>query len=509
MKKRNSILGATVIIAVLTVLGKVLGFGREALIAAYYGASAETDAFFFAQGMPDTVFPAVCSSISTAFVSLYVKRLTECGEREGDVYASRVLSASTLLGVLLSGVGVLFAPLLVPLFAPGFSGTQLTLAVHLTRLVMGAFVLTMLKYILCAILNSKKFFIGSQMAGLLYNAVIILLTVLIGRGKSMDILTITVIIGMAMQVVVLALCSRGHFHYTLGRNSFHSETAQLLRLALPVLLGNSVWQLNNIVDKALGSMLPEGSLSALSYANSLSALVISVFVTSISTVLYPTLTSMIADTDREQYGKILLQGLTGLSLILIPLASITLLTASDIVDIVYARGSFDQTSVKYTSLVLACYAPQFLFVGIQEILTRGFFALQDTKTPARNSAIGVVCNIFCSLALVRPFGIAGIAVGTTISSFVSAALLLNDARRRIPSLRLYQFFSSVGKQLLAGAVVIAALLVFRQAVSIPWPILRFAADTAVGFLAYLLVLLPLHCQELQSMIDILRQELRR
>jgi len=107
------------------------------------------------------------------------------------------------------------------------------------------------------------------------------------------------------------------------------------------------------------------------------------------------------------------------------------LDASEIVTIVYARGSFDQTAVAYTAIALACYAPIFLFSGAREILARGFFAVQDTKTPMLNSAIGVACNAVFSIAFVWRLGIAGIALGTAVASAVIAVLMVVQARNRL------------------------------------------------------------------------------
>lgn len=490
-RKNSSLLYTSVFVSLLVILSKLFGFGREALIAAYYGATAETDAFFLAQSMPGMIFPAVCNSISTTFVSLYVTRLVTEREEDADRYASRMVAAAMLLGVLLSLLGVLLSPVLVPLFAPGFSGSQQALAVHLTRLTMGAFILVMLQYMLSAILNSKKLFIGSQVSGLAYNAMVIAVTLLLGQGQSMDILTLTVILGHLVQVAGLAACCRGHFHPALQVNPLHSDTWMLFRLSLPVLLGNSVVQLNTIVDKALSSLLQEGSLSALNYGNTLSQLVISVFIMSLSTVLYPTLTTSAASSDMEQYSKLLRQSLSGLTCMLVPVSCITLLTARDIVDTVYARGNFDQTAVAYTTMVLACYAPMFVGSGIRELLSRAFYALQNTQTPMVNSAIGVGCNILFSLLFVRWLGIAGIALGTTLSSFLTAGLLVRSLCQRMPALRLTGFFRSLGKQLLAGAILIAGLLVFQHLVVLPYAFLRFLVNAGIGFAVYFAVLLPL------------------
>lgn len=501
MTKKRSMLRSTLGVTILILVGKCFGFIREALVAAYYGANAQTDAFFFAQGMPSMIFPAVGNSLALAFTSLFVARITTQGNEKADRYASRMLTASLGLGVVLSMLGALLAPLLVPLFAPGFYGEQLRLAVHLTQLTMGAFVLMMAQYMLAAILNSKQFFIGSQVAGLLYNLCIISVTFALGRGRSMDVLTLTVIGGMAVQVAALSMCCRRQFHYTPWQSPVHPDTAELFHMALPILLGNSIVQINNIVDKALGSTLAEGSLSALSYSGSLNTLVISIFVMSLSTVLYPTLTTDVASGNMERYGKNLLQSLSGLSLLLVPISCITALCAQDIVTIVFARGSFDRTAVGLTAVALACYAPMYIFSGMREVLSRGFFALQDTKTPMINGAIGVGCNIVFSLLFVRYLGIAGIALGTTVSAFVIAVLLLYSAHKRIPALTLRPFLRELCKQLFAGAALVAALVLLHRMVWLPFPLLCFAVDAVFGFAVYFIALFLLRSEETRLIME--------
>lgn len=500
-----SILKSAVMVSVLALLSKILGFGREALIAAYYGATAETDAFFFANGMPALIFPAVCNSISTAFTSLYVKRMTERGTTDGDLYASRMLLFTSLLGMFLSIAGVLLAPVLVPLLAPGFNHSQQFLAIHLARLSMGAFFLTMLQYMLSAVLNSKKHFVGAQLSSLFYNIVIIAATVMFGSRQSMDVLMLSVIGGMALQVVMLAVCYRRCAHFTPLLNPIHPDTALLLKLSLPILLGNSVVQLNNIVDKALGSLLPEGSLSALNYANNLTGIVTGTIIISLSTVLYPSLTEQAAKGDTETFSQTLERSLGGLTAFMLPVSCITVLDASEIVTIVYARGSFDQTAVAYTAIALACYAPIFLFSGAREILARGFFAVQDTKTPMLNSAIGVACNAVFSIAFVWRLGIAGIALGTAVASAVIAVLMVVQARNRL-SFRIRPLLTALARQLLSGGVLVALLLIFHRYTAISSPLLRFAADTVLGFLLYGAALSALGGREVLDILNLVRKK---
>lgn len=508
MKKSNSLLGATLSVSLLAVFVKLLGFVREALIAAYYGATAETDAFFFAEGMPNTFFPAVGSSLALAFTSLYIQKRETKGEEISERYASRMICMSALLGVILGVLGAAASPLLVPLFAPGFSGKQQELAIVLTRLIMGTVVLTVLQYMLSAVLNAKKHFMPAQIAALSHNMAIIAIIVLFTHGHDMVFLMIAVIAGMAVQVAVLLLCCCRHFTYIRGLSPFHRDTWHLFRMAFPVLLGNSIIQINNIVDKALGSTLPEGSLSALNYANNLTAFVISVFITSLATTLYPTLAAKAAE-ESDGFGKALLQSIGGLSLVLIPISCITVIDAKDIVSVVYARGSFDQTAVFYTALALSWYAPMFPWAGIRDILTRAFYAVQNTKIPMRNSAVGVGCNIMFSLLFVRWLGLVGIALGTAISSVITAVLLLWNAHKYLPSLRLRPLFWELGKQFLAGIFLLTALLIFRRFSHFPHPAVQFTADTIWGFICYFLALRLLGSEELRIAAQLVQSKLRR
>ena len=485
-------LQATVSVSVITILSKLLGFFRETLIADYYGATAETDAFFFAESMPGMIFPAVGNSIYTAFISLYAARLAQESAEDADRYASRMILACTLLAMGMFGVGTAISPFLVPLFAPGFSGDQLTLAVSLTRLVMIVLVLSMLLYMFSAILNCKKRSVSTSLCGLLYSGTIIAATVLLGRGQRMETLALVVILGHFVHTAALALCALRCFRPTFWLTPFHRDTAQLLRLSLPVMLGSAAYQLNSITDKALSSLLPDGSLSALSYSNTLTLLVTGILFSTLSYVLYPALAADAANNELESYGKRVTQSLTVLCWLLIPVSLLTLLGAGDIVSAVYARGSFDQTAVSYTGAALAGYAMMFIGTGIREILTRAFYARQDTRTPMRNTLLSIGCNIALSILLSRYLGLIGIALGTTISCTLAACLLLRDTKRKLPFVRLSAFFSRLWRQLLAGVVMCAALAAFHHLMPMPSaPFWRFALDTLVGFAVYLPVSLLL------------------
>ncbi len=505
-KKKSSILTATIAVSALAIIGKVLGFGREAIIAALFGATAETDAFFFAQSMPSMIFPAISYSIGIAFTSLYVKKRTENIEA-GDYYASRIVSTVSLMGLILSAFGALIAPVIVPVFAPGFTGEQLTLSAQLTRLTMGGFFFTMLTYLLTAILNSQKIFIKTQIAAFTYDIVVVIGTLFIGKEGTMNSLTLIVVFAMLMQTVVLAVFLYKHFCFTPLLNPFHHDSKELILLSAPILLGNSITQINNIVDKMLASTLQEGTVSALSYARSLNSIVISVFVTSLSTVLYPTLTSNAANDNMHKFANNLIQSLKGLTFVLVPVCCITLFEASDVVKVVYGRGKFNEMAISATATVLAFYAPGFLFIGIREVLSRGFFAIQNSKVPARNSAIGVISNIVLSLILVRFMGVGGIALGTSVAALITAVLLMISVHKMIPEVNFKAFLNPFCFQLLGGMLICISLFICNKYNFIPGnALVRFIISTLIGGIVYCITIIIFDRKQIETIIGLIKSK---
>lgn len=507
--KNNDIFKASIIVTLIIILGKIFGFARDAVIAAFYGANWQTDAFFFAQSMPSMIFPAVCNSLSTAFISLYVSHSIENGEKAGECFASRMLISTIGIAALLSILSIFFAPWIVPILSPGFTAIQTRLAIHLTRLTMGAFVLTMIHYMLSAILNSKKLFYGSQIAALGYNLTVIIITMGFGRGQSMDTLTLTVIFGHFIQVIMLICFAWKNFSFTFHVNPFHSDTKLLITLAVPILFGNSIVQINNIVDKIIASFLESGAVSALSYSSSLNRFVTGVFITTLSTVIYPSLTASYANNNIRKFNSELLNSLSLLPIVILPISIITTIYATDIVLIVYERGSFDINATKLTSSALTFYAGMYVFSSIQEVIIRAFYALKDTKTPMVNAAIAVVANSIISIIFSKIIGIGGIALGTTISTALASVILWFSLKRKLPDLKLSSLYPTILKVLSSAVIMIIILLYLQQNLFALAPVIRFLIVTLIGFLVYFGALLLLRCKELIIILNIFKRKITK
>lgn len=506
----KNIIRTTVFVAMIAILGKVIGFGREALIAAYYGVNNSTDAYFLARNMPALLFPAVCNSMATAFLSIYVTKNSQQGEVESDEFASKALVVTLLLSTSLSIFSYIFSPYIVPLFAPGFDRLTLNLATDLTRITMAAFTLTMAQYMLSAILNSKKFFYGSQISGVLNSIFIIILLICFGNNKSVYFLTWTTIGGLLIQVVMLFIFMKKRFRFNLRNfEPISDDIKQMFRLSGPILLGNSIIQISQIADKILASNLVVGAVSALSYTNSLSSIVTSVFIESLSTVLYPTLTENASNNDLENYSKNLSHNLLLLILIITPISIITFIFSKDIITIVYARGKFDQLAAELTNTAFAFYSLGFVFIAIREVVNRGFYAIGDSKTPMRNGLLSVGLNIIISVIFTKYIGIAGITLGTSISAAISSFILLASMNKRIEQMNFSSFIPTISKIIISTIATIITLIIVSKTLLEYNPLIRIIIASVLGFFIYTVILFFLRCKEIVKILDFLRLKIRK
>ena len=446
MKKEQSIIQATVLLVIMTIIGKGIGFVRQSVIAAFYGATAETDAFFFAQGLPWMIFPAISDSIAMTFMTFYINKTVTSDKNTADKYASSLINAVLIGAALLSLVGALLAPIFVSVLAPGFVNTQRELATELSRIAMISFLFQVAKYMFGAILNSKKMFFQTAFAGIIYNTIIIVMT-FFWKNNNVFYLMYSVILGDLAQLFFIGYqCMKG-FKYNLIANPLCADVKSLLRVAYPMILGNTVAQMNGIVDSAVGSVLEEGSLSALSYANSLKGIVVAVIIGAVSTAIFPTLVEKAVMSEKTDQYRVLLIATKGALMLVLPLICVVMCASDSIVRVVYGRGGFGEVAVNNTAIVLLCYAPQFLFIAVQEVLSRGFWAKSDTKVPAISSVIGTVTNVLLSIIGAYYFGLKGIALATSISVVISSSMLI------------YMLGKSAGTELSKGIIVSVIKLV--------------------------------------------------
>lgn len=422
--KSKKLLKNMILVSSISLLTKFLGFFREILIARMYGASWITDAFFLSQNMPGLIFPSVCDSFATSFISINAG-IKSWGKKKIFLIKSSVFLFG--LGLILTLVSLLILPIIIRILGPGFDRQTLDLSIYLSRISMSYFVVLILNTLLIAYLNALEKFYLSQISWIFYN--IVLLAVIMGySSRNIVYLSFCYFVSNIFQMFFLLYMTSFFKNMMIFRKKVKEilkdkNIKKMWKLTIPILIGNSVYQLQNIVDKMIVSYGVSGNLSELSYSISINNITIGLVIGSLVTVIYPMLAIHIAECNSNALREKLTLGLDILALLVIPISFFVYKYNFEIVNAIYKSHKFTYEGLQNISLFLKYYSISYIFIGIKEIFIKLFYAKQNSKIPMYNSIISVFFNIFFSLCLVKKIGVYGVALGTSISSIISTLIL--------------------------------------------------------------------------------------
>lgn len=451
----RQVAGTTAVVAVILVISKILGFGREAALAAVFGASGATDAYLVAMIIPTLIFGVVGTTITTVGIPLFAEYIHDPEKR-------RELSGllwSTFHGILIFlGLAVLvswpLAPWLVRVLAPGFEGEQVRLTVLLVRVLLPAVLFMGLAGWAQGVLNAHQRFTAPAAVGIPYNIIIIAAILLSGHWWGIEGVAAATLLAIATQFLIqLPTFRRLGLSYRPFFNWRHPGLARLLVLAGPVIIGVGANQFNVIIDRMLASGLAEGSISALNYAQKALNLPIGLFAFPLVMVLYPMLSRQNVVGDTGAFKETLARGLSVLGFLMIPMTVGLIVLRADFVRFLFQRGAFDEVDAAMTGTAVLFYSLGTLFIVWRDYLNRTFYAMQDTVTPTWTGVAAVAVNVGLNLALVRVMGIGGLALASSVAALVGFVLLLWRLRQRLGHIGGGRLAVETGKVCLAAGLM--------------------------------------------------------
>jgi putative peptidoglycan lipid II flippase len=434
----SSLAAATTKVGSFTLLSRLLGFMRDLVIARVFGADAGTDAFFVAFKIPNLMRRLFAEgAFSMAFVPLLNEYRERRGGQELKGFIDAVAGALGVVLLLVTLLGILAAPLLVLVFAPGFTDEpgQRELTVAMLRLTFPYVLFISLTAFAGGILNTFERFGVPAFTPVLLN--LCLIGCALWLAPQMD----RPIIALAWGVLIAGLAQLAFqipFLARLGllprpRLDLRDPGVQrTVRLMGPALFGASVGQINLLINTILASFLISGSISWLYYSDRLMEFPMGLLGVALGTVILPRLSQRHAAEDPTAFSATLDWGLRWLLLLGVPAALGLLLLAGPIIVTLFytgeptgaADGGFSARDARMTSESLMAYAPGLVgFIGIK-VLAPGFYARQEMMAPVRIAVIAMAVNIAASLALMVPLGHTGLALATTLSGLANAGLLL-------------------------------------------------------------------------------------
>ncbi|MFC3152172.1 murein biosynthesis integral membrane protein MurJ [Litoribrevibacter euphylliae] len=432
---RPGLLKSSAVVAVMTMLSRVLGLVRDVVVAIFFGASAGADAFFVAFKIPNFFRRLFAEG---AFSQAFVPVLTEYQQKKSHELVQDLVNhvAGILGGVLLlvTFVGVLATPLLAMLFAPGFVGDdyKYQLTVEMLRFTFPYLMLVSLTAFAGGILNSYGRFAVPAFTPVLLNLSLIASAVLMAPYLETPVMALAygvLIAGIVQLLFQLPfLGGLGLFPSPKYRKN-HEGVKQIVTLMIPALFGVSVSQINLLLDTVLASFLQTGSVAWLYYSDRLTELPLGVFGIAIATVILPSLSRKHTNDDGKAFAQTLDWAVRMVLLIGAPAMLALIVLAEPLISTLFFHGALKESDIPMISASLRAYALGLLAFMLIKVLAPGFFSRQDTKTPVKIAIRAMVANMVLNLMLVWHLDHVGLALATALSSWMNAIWLYLALRK--------------------------------------------------------------------------------
>lgn len=506
---------ATIGLMIATIIAKILGFGRELVLASAYGASMYSDAYITSINIPVVIFTVIGTTLSTVLIPMYFEIRENKGEVDALKFINNMFNIVILICTLLSILGFIFAEELVKIFAVGFEGKTLDVTIRYTRIIIMGIIFTGLSYVMSAYLQIRNNFTIPGLVTVPRNMAIIV-SIIVSVNTSPDVMIWGALIGSLLEFLFqVPFAYRNGYKYKLYFNLKESYIKKILVLITPVLIGVAVNQINVMIDKTLASTLAEGSISALNYANKLNGFVIGIFITSVAAVIYPMLSQLLSKKNNEEFIKCVSSSVNSVILLIIPISIGAIVLANPIVKLLFQRGKFDADAVKMTSIALIMYSIGMAASGLRDILNRVFYALNDTKIPMINGAIAMGMNIILNFILVKYFKIAGLALATSISSIICIFLLLMSLKKKIGYFGQDKIFKTTIKSCVSAIIMGIFTYMSYNYIDLYldngfiYESIKLLLSITVGVVIYGIIIILLKVEEIDLLIDIIKKKKRR
>lgn len=464
---------AAAIVAGAVMLSRLLGLARELIFAGFFGAGRGMDAFITAFRAPNLLRDLFAEgALSTAFVTVFSQQIAKDGDASAWKLASKMMTLTTVFMSLVSLLGIVCAPQLIVVLAPGFAPEKAELAIFLTKVMYPFILLVSLAALVMGMLNAKNLFTAPALASSFFNLGSIIGGVAFGwyidphfGERALTGLAFGTLLGGLLQLLVqLPSLSQAGFRLALDFRWCDPGVKKVLLLMLPAVIAASAVQINVMVNSIFASYLGDGPVSWLSYAFRLMQLPLGVFGVAIATVTLPLVSRIAALGDVIKFRSTLLKALQLALFLTLPSAVGLIILAQPIIALIYERGKFHTHDTIQTATALQFYALGLVSYSCIKVLSPAFYALNHRYTPMMVSFLSIILNLFFNWIFIFELnmGHRGLALSTALSATLNFGLLYFFMVRFIGGLHFRQLLSTLWRCSLATLPMIVLVWFFSH-----------------------------------------------
>ncbi|KXA31784.1 integral membrane protein MviN [Peptoniphilus harei] len=510
---------STLAITGFLLVGKVFGFFRESLTAYVFGASKEMDAFSLAQAATAMIASFVTQAIATTYIPSAQKAENDHGPSRKNYFTNNLLMVTSLVSFVLIILGILFPNQIALLSASQADPETYAIVVKLIQVGMPVVLFSSWVGVMEGYLQHGGKFAATGAIAIPLNLTYIVYLALFSHHVGIIGLTIASVLGILAQFIfLLPNAMKIGYRPRLVADFQDKYVREAIVLALPVFVSVSVNDINTIVNRNLASGMGQGAASILYYSNKMNTMIIGIFITAITAIVFPILTRTLGSGDMKLGKKVMNASVKTVLFITVPATVGLIILARPIIEIAFVRGSFTAANGVAATSTLRCYSLSLISISVINVLNRIYYSIGDTKTPFYVGVTNVVINVGLNLLVARHFGTNGLAasvsIATTIAVFISFILL----KKKIGNLGTRSYIKALIKTVMASLVMGAITLAYFPYEKLIMALTSGGVQTLsrlvflmlvvfIAALVYVFCLYKLGVREVRDVVSIVREKI--
>lgn len=500
----QSIVGAAVVLGLMSMASRLIGILRDRVFASQFGAGDILDAYYAAFRIPDFIYNLIIvGALSAGFIPVFL-HLVNKDKKEAWRVTNSVINILGILLLIICGLFFIFTPQLTRWLVPGFDTEKIKITISLTRIMFLSPILLGLSGIASSVLQSFKNFFIYSLTPIMYNIGIIIGAMFFVPIWGIDGLAYGVILGAFFHLILqLPTLWRHGFRYQpliLWRNK---HVREIYKLMVPRTLGIAINQLNFLAITIIGSTLVSGSIAIFNLANNLQYFPIGIIGVSFAIAAFPALSQAVAENRKQDVITELSATIRQILFFIIPITIIFLLLRAQIVRVVLGAGQFNWNDTILTANTLAFFSFSLFAQCLIPLLARAFYALRDTWTPFLIGLATTITNIVAAIYFKSSLGVSGLALAFSVSTIIQLALIWLFLRKKLDTIKENEIITSLYKISVAALIMAIIIQLLKAPLSGIVNMEKFwgiftqgAAAGTVGLLVYCGILFVLKSVEM-------------
>ena len=465
LTKTRNITKDFILVVIVVVLGKILGFGRELVVSYLYGSSLITDAFYYVNSLITAAFSVITMGLAQAFMPIYTDLLVKEGKEEAKKFADKIIIILVTISIVVSILFCVFPRFLVSFLAPDMNGETRALASTMMNIMSWCIPIYTVFSIRKCILNANKKYIVTEASGIPYSVCIVLLTIVLYKASGNLALPIAAVVGVSFQFLFVFLFSKKDYLFSFNFRFKHdSNIKDYFLMMAPIALSVILEEANGLIRKSLAGGLGEGAIANLNYCMTLTALVNGIVITSITTVYYPHMIESFSKKDYDSFKKHTNDCLSLSSFILLPLVGFLFLCSKEVVQIVYERGAFTSNDTAVVSSLFSIYIIGSIFLLYRNIIKTAFFSAKNAKIPMINEIIYLILCITANILQIKVFkqGLDSLGISWVVSILLMTPILYFQFRKKYFSVINKKCLIEIIRITISSLVFVSLLMVLKR-----------------------------------------------